>query len=174
MSHDIGNAQGLGFGLSVNDRRHCDEDLFGNDDLFQPDPICNYYVREDLWFGTQTFRSPWWPSAGAGFLLGDAGDVNCLYDKLRRYTDPWPNTPGSCNGRLSFVGYTRDQYGSAVGFCTVRCFNTATNALVATVISDGNGYYIATTPYSDAHYLVVHKSGSPEIAGASVSTLTPA
>lgn len=158
--------------VSPDDRRHGDEDFFGNDDLFQPDPIANYFVREDLWFGVRTFRTPWWPSAGAGALLGDAGSV--AYDKVIRYTDPWPNLPGGANGRLGFVGYTRDQYGSPVGGVTVRCFRTSTNELVSRVTSDANGFYIATTPYGDAHFLTVHKAGTPAIAGASIDTIVPA
>ena len=120
------------------------------------------------------FVNPWWPYAG-NLLGGDAGGSdqnNQITNYAPWYQEPWVHS--GCNGRLGFVGYTRDAYGSPVGGCTVRCFNTATNELVSSVESDANGFYIATTPYGDAHYLVVHKSGTPEIAGASISTLTPA
>ena len=150
----------------------CLEEFWLNEAHFQPPIIYDRLCPEegDYGFG---FVNPWWPYAGN--LLGDVfsgGGEGQIFNYAPWWQEPWVRS--GCNGRLGFVGYTRDQYGSTVGFCTVRCFNTATNELVSTVVSDGNGFYIATTPYADAHYLVVHKAGSPEIAGASVSTLTPA
>jgi hypothetical protein len=71
------------------------------------------------------------------------------------------------------VGVTRDQYGSPLGNCTVRCFRTSSGELVSQVTSDANGNYVATSPYSDQHFLTVHKTLSPDVAGASVDTLTP-
>lgn len=157
--------------ITQEDTRHCDADLFGNDELYQPDPLANYYRRCDIWFGVHTFRTPWWPSAGAGALLGNAGSV--AYDKIIRYTDPWPNLPGGANGRLAFVGITRDQYGSPVGGVTVKCYRTSTDEVTATVISDANGAYTITTPYyPDGHYLVCYKTASPDIFGTTVNTLT--
>lgn len=118
------------------------------------------------------FESEWWPARSSMMGGWDGEPSNLLLGEAQWWG--WPQTRSGCNGRLGFVGYTRDAYGSPVGGCTVRCFNTATNELVSTVTSDANGFYIATTPYGGAHYLVVHKSGTPEIAGASISTLTPA
>lgn len=129
-------------------------------------------IPADDYFLDAHFESEWWPSRSS--LMGgwDGEPSNLLLGETQWWS--WPSTRSGCNGRLGFVGYTRDAYGSPVGRCTVRCFNTATNELVSTVTSDANGFYIATTPYANAHYLVVHKSGTPEIAGASISTLTPA
>jgi len=152
------------------DTRHCDEDLFGNDDLYLPDPLANYYRRCDIWFGISTFRTPWWPSAGAGALLGDAGNVT--YDKIIRYTDSWPNLPGGANGRLSFVGITRDAFGSPLGGVNVKLFRTSTDELVSSVVSDANGNYTITTPYyPDPHYMVCYKAGPPDTFGTTVNTL---
>jgi hypothetical protein len=117
----------------------------------------------------EAFRSPWWPSRSS-MMAGWDGVDNVLTAE-QRYA--WPRVVSGCNGRLGFVGYTRDQYGSIVANCTVRCFRTSTDELVAKVTSDANGLYYATSPYSDAHYLTVHKSGTPDIAGASIDTLTP-
>lgn len=173
MSQDLGNAAGLGGVLYPNDLRHADEDFFGNDDLFQPDPLANYYVREDLWYGAQTFRSPWWPCAGANTLVGDqGGSVALLYDKNWRVTDPWPNLPGGANGRLAFAGTTRDEYGSPLPFAVVKCYRTSTDEVTGSTVSDGSGNYTVTTPYyPDGHYLVVYKTGTPDTFGTTVNTL---
>jgi len=159
--------------VTPDDARHGDEDFFGNDDLYQPDPIANYFKREDLWFGVPTFRSPWWPSSQGGAFLGSLGsDVACFSDKFSRWTDSWGNHPGGCNGRLSFVGVTRDQFGSPTGGVTVKLFRTSTDQLVSTVLSDASGNYTITTPYyPDGHYLVCYKTASPDIFGTTVNTL---
>lgn len=159
--------------LVRDDARHGDEDFFGNDDLFRPDPIANYYVREDLWFGVRTFRTPWWPTSQAGAFISDAGSgTSLLYDKIQRRSDIWGNLPGGANGRLAFVGITRDQYGSPVGGVTVKCYLTSTDQVTASVVSDGNGNYTITTPYyPDGHYLVCYKTASPDIFGTTVNTL---
>lgn len=166
MSQLIGAALPV-FILDANDVRNCDEIYFGNDDELFPAMLLDTTWNYDIEY--KGFATPFWPACG-GFA-DPCGFDNCLTGATR-WADPWYAL--GANGRLGFVGYTRDQYGSAIGGCTVRCFNTATNELTAQVVSDSNGFYIATTPYADGHYLVVHKSGSPDIAGASISTLTPA
>lgn len=77
------------------------------------------------------------------------------------------------NSRFSIVGVTRDQYGSPVGGVTVKCFQTSTDILISTVVSDVNtGAFAALTQaYNDNHYLVAHKTGTPDLDGASVNTL---
>lgn len=109
------------------------------------------------------FRSDWWP-AGTG-LVADGGisDVMTGYGAF----DPYPVS--GCNGRLLFNGITRDQHGSPLANCTVRCYRTSTHELQDVVTSDVNGAYRLTTPYSDAHFLTVHGSS---VAGASIDTVT--
>ena len=166
MSGLIGAAQPV-FILRADDIRHVDEYWFGRDDLVQPPTIIGRQWEEEREF--QGYTSPWWPRAGG--LLGDAaGDVNLLTQPAW-WGEAWHQ--GGASGRLAFVGYTRDYAGAPVGGCTVRCFVTSSNELVSVVTSDANGYYIATTPYYGGHYLVCHKAGAPEIAGATISTLTP-
>ena len=148
------------------DVRHVDEFYFGRDDLVQPPAIVVRQWEEEREF--RGYTTPWWPRSGG--LLGDAGDTN-LFTQPAWWGEAWHQ--GGASGRLAFVGYTRDYAGQPVGNCTVRCFVTSTNELVSSVVSDANGYYIATTPYYANHYLVCHKAGSPEIAGATISTLTP-
>lgn len=165
MSQLIGGALPQNI-LAEPDVRHADEFYFGRDDLVQPTPVLLRQWEEDREF--QGFTSPWWPRAGG--LLGDSGDVN-LFTQPAWWGEAWHQ--GGASSRLAFVGYTRDYAGTPVGGCTVRCFVTSSNELVSVVTSDANGYYVATSPYYANHYLVCHKSGSPEIAGATISTLTP-
>lgn len=165
----------LGGALAVNvlvppETRHCDEYFFGNDDVLFPSMILDVCMTWDNEF--IGFANPWWPTGGNIMGGFDGVDENNLEAGPSWWSDPWYAI--NCSGRLAFVGITRDQFGSPLPGCTVRCFNTATNELVAQVVSDGNGFYRATTQYADGHYLVVHKAGSPEVAGASVSTLLPA
>lgn len=131
----------------------------------------------DLWTNEESdygagYVNPWWPYRG--HLMGgfDGVPENQIQAVAHWYQEPWVRS--GCNGRLAFVGYTRDQYGSPLGGCTVRCFRTSTDELVSKVTSDPNtGYYIATSPYADGHYLTVHKTLGPDVAGASVDTLLP-
>jgi len=147
---------------AIDDKRAIDEYWADNEDII---------VTSDDWNSTSEargFASPWWPTS-AGQMVGDASGGGLITPVV--FYDMWRSF-GS-NGRLSFVGYTRDSYGSAVGNCTVRCFRTSTTELVSTVTSDANGLYQATSPYGDAHFLTVHKAGTPSIAGASIDSLTP-
>lgn len=173
MSGSIGGALGRGVELMPSDVSHGDEAYFGNDEVFQPDPLLASFSRArndpaDA-LGSKSWRTPWWPANG-GFA-GDVGLDISMLDRAPWWGDPW--LLSGCNGRLAFVGVTRDQYGSPLGGCTVRCFRTSTNELVSTVLSDSNGNYQATSPYADAHFLTVHKSTAPDVAGATIDTLVP-
>jgi hypothetical protein len=136
------------------------------DRSFPIEPIAAQWSQERDQLGGETFdfRSDWWP-AGSG-LVSDGGisDVIMGYGAF----DPYPVS--GCNGRLAFNGVTRDQYGSPLGGCTVRCYRTSTHELQSVVTSDANGAYIATSPYGDSHFLVVHGTG---VAGASIDTVVP-
>lgn len=160
-----------GVELSKANKNAQDEFWSDNEDLFQPAVILSFD-----WNSTEEARgfvSPWWPARGQ--LMGGWGDGlggEHMLQRGTRHSDMWRSF-GS-NGRLAYVGITRDVYGSPLANCTVRCFRTATDELVSKVTSDANGYYIATTPYSDGHYLVVHGPIGPELAGASISTILPA
>lgn len=82
--------------------------------------------------------------------------------------------PSGCNGRLAFVGVARDFNGSPIPAAKVRCFRTSSVELVSSVVCDANGHYVATTPYVDGHFLVVHGlSGSTPVSGASIDTVIP-
>jgi hypothetical protein len=157
--------------LAAADKRHQDEEYSDNEDLFLPAPLASWdwnAIQEAM-----GFVSPWWPSSGnlmGGGLSGDADSG--IIARAAMHADMWRSF--GANGRLAFVGYTRDSAGQPIGGCTVRAFRTATDEMVARVVSDANGYYAATSPYLEAHYLTVHKTSTPDVAGASVDTLTPA
>lgn len=142
-----------------------------NGDLYRP-KLWDRIPADDYFFDA-SFESEWWPSRSS--LMGgwDGEPSNMLLGEAPYYG--WPSTRSGCNGRLGFVGYTRNANGSVLGGCSVKCFRTSTDELVSSVESDANGFYIATTPYNDGHYLVVQKaSATPPVAGASINTITPA
>jgi hypothetical protein len=131
----------------------------------QPAPLLPIALADDG-VSTPSFATCFWP--GGASLDGGVESVR----PGAWWSAPW--TTSGANGRLGFVGYTRDAFGSPLGGCTVRCVRTSTNELVAQVTSDANGFYTATTPYGDAHYLTVHNSAvTPAVAGASVDSLIP-
>lgn len=145
-----------------------DDFWFGNEDLV-PGPCLTQLQNRECVLGQPSDATPWWPRRGN--LMGgwDGVDENTILARNPWWGDPW--VLGGRNGRLGFVGVTRDQYGSPLGGCTVRCFVTTTDELVARVVSDAAGNFIATTPYGGtAHYLTIH-SADGSVAGASVSTL---
>lgn len=160
-----GFANGAGFGaflLVRDDFSTCEwatnGDLFGAKDWDR--------IPTDDFLMDANWGCEWWPSR-SGFVA-DAAQIDSAA--------PWwgaPSNRSGCNGRLAFVGYTRNAYGSPLGGVTVRLFRTSSDELVAKVVSDANGYYTATSPYLDAHYMVVHKTATPDVAGASVDTIIP-
>lgn len=156
--------------IHIREDKRCLDEWWSGEDLFKPFIIIDILMMEEGDYG-YGYVTPWWPNPGS--LMGgfDGVPENQTLTNAPWYSEPWVRS--GCNGRLGFVGYTRDQYGSALPNCTVRCFLTSTTELVSTVTSDANGFYIATSPYSGDHFLVIHDS-TGQIAGASVNTLTPA
>ena len=167
---------GLGLPVTVrsaNDIRNCNQIRFG--------PRARA-PSVSAWANEKTNRSDnanrlypyatrWWPrqSVIIGGWIGTADDV--FQDYAPSWIDPW--TRSGANGRLAFVGYTRDQYGSPLGGCTVRCYRVSTEEMVSKVTSDANGLYFATSPYNDSHFIVIHNTAGDQ-AGATKNTLTPA
>lgn len=74
-------------------------------------------------------------------------------------------------------GVTRDNAGVALGNCRVVCLEVgriavgAAQAVVAETMSDGAGSFTIATPGNAQYQLIAYKSGSPDVAGISLSTL---
>jgi hypothetical protein len=165
------------FGLPVtiharNDYSICDALFFGPRWPPVPDTAYRTEVRtSDNAVDEYIFRTKFWPRGNSAIIGGWSGSADDLFQgKPQQWIAP--RIERGANGRLSFVGYTRDQYGSPTGNCTVRCYRTSTEELVSKVTSDANGLYYATTPYNDSHFLVIH-SPATGLAGATRDSLTP-
>lgn len=119
------------------------------------------------WRSDEEAMSPYWP--GGGGMLGEGQPL------LISPSDYTPRTADfGGNGTIGFSGVTRDLRNSPVGGVTVRLFRSADSQLAAVGVSRNDGSYNIATPYAgEEHFLVCHKSGSPEIAGASIATLVP-
>lgn len=159
--------------LAANSISNCDQQYFG---ARSRGPRRQPYAaemrnRSDNAYYQYEFATRWWPKSSA--MLGGWGD-GVTGDFFQNKTPSWidPRIQRGCNGRLGFVGYTRDQYGSRTGGCTVRLFRTVDDSLQAKVTSDANGLYFATTPYNDAHYEVIHNPAGDQ-AGATANNLIP-
>lgn len=133
----------------------------------QPPPIITFMAQEPMHFDRDSWATGWWPQSG-NVMGWDGTDTHLL---MQPAAFSWPWITLGANGRLSVVGTTRDQYGSALGACVVKMFRAANHELVAVVTSEATGYYTITSPYSEAHYLVVHGPGG--VAGATADTITP-
>lgn len=112
------------------------------------------------------FSTPWWPGGGGLDASGGEWLPTVRFQRIEV-------TRGH-SGRLGFAGVTRDVYGTAVPGAVVKLFRTANDSLQYSGTSGSDGSFTATTPYSDAHYLVSHKDDVIDTAGATVNTLIPA
>ena len=169
MSQFISAAGPLQFTSERDDYRACGEDVRNDEDLYLPRIVPQTYENFQEFTG---MASTWWPcrSTFFGTGSGDQPEGND-WNPCVKWADTW--TRAGCNGRLAFVGYTRNENGNIVAGCTVKCFRVANDSLQSSVVSDANGYYQATTPYYEAHYLVVQMPTTPARAGASVNTILP-
>lgn len=81
--------------------------------------------------------------------------------------------------RWQIVGVTRDSAGTALGICRVVMLELGRIAvgempIVAETTSDGSGNYTIEVALNTAHQAISYKDGSPDVAGISVDSLTPA
>lgn len=145
------------------------QNLIGNEDLrlnrmdWQP-------TREfaDIWWDVAPFTTDWWPG-GANFMGAGATDVGMFYDVQWGQYDQ----AAGASSRFGLTGVTRDQWGTPVPSCTVKLYRTSNDALLDTQVSDATtGAFLLSTPYyPDQHYIVAHKTGSPDIDGVTPNTL---
>jgi hypothetical protein len=142
----------------------------GINDRMRPNWFSDTYLN---WRGTDFsiedhYVTPYWP--GTAGLSTDAGGMGGDIMSAAWWEEP-EKILGS-SGRLGVTGVTRDVYGSILGGATVKLFRTADDTLQSSTTSDvNNGTYLLTTPFTDAHYVVASKSGSPSVQGATVNTL---
>jgi len=114
-----------------------------------------------------TFGTEWWPRGGG--LVGDGGADVGILDGVQ-WGDFYPAAGAA--SRYGFVGRTRDQWGTEIATCTVYLFRTSDNTLIDTTTSDSAGNFLLNTAYyPDTHYIVAHKSGSPDVDGVTPNTL---
>lgn len=164
MSQLLGAVSILDQVIQADDRRHARMvDQFKAEAYAPPNPFLKAEYRTQFWPGAR--------GLGGGALLGDGGDVNVMNPA---YWEP-PEVTRGCSSRWGVIGVARDQYGSIIVGMTMKLYRTSTDEMVSTIVSDGNGAYLLTTPYyPDAHYIVGYKAGFPDIYGTTVNTIVAA
>lgn len=120
--------------------------------------------------GVFSYATPFWP--GSRFIGDCSADVG-VFDVANEHWY-WDTTSGQ-NSRLGYKGITRDQYNSPLLGATVKLFRTSDDTKVTPdIVSDtGDGSYVISTPYYEAHWLKVEKAGSPNVQGVSVNNIFP-
>jgi hypothetical protein len=122
------------------------------------------YVELDA-IAPGSFASEYWPRTG----LSDNGNGTTVQLGVS-----WGffDSAAGASSRYGFIGVTRDQYGTAVGSCAVKLYRTSDDALMDSTTSDPSGNFLLSTAYyPDTHYIVAHKTGSPDIDGVTPNTL---
>lgn len=69
-------------------------------------------------------------------------------------------------------GVTRDSSGSILGNCRIELFISGSEINVKETISDASGNFRFDNPGTGPFYIVAYKTGSPDVAGTTVQTLT--
>lgn len=114
------------------------------------------------------FTSPWWPDSS---IVDDQS--NGMSGSILQF-DTWGyfEEVGGTISRYGVVGVTRDVNNSPISGVTVKLYRTSTDEVVSTQVSDAAGNFTVTTPYyPDAHYVVMYKTGTPDIFCTTVNTL---
>jgi len=112
-----------------------------------------------------SFETEWWPR-GPGMLGADGALLEAAW------WGEFDPAAGSTT-RFLFIGVTRDALGTPVPTVVVKVFLTATDALIESTTSDPSGNFtLGTHLYPNTHYIITHKTGSPDLDGISVNTLT--
>ena len=114
------------------------------------------------------FYSLEWPRSN---FYGDPSSVGTNYiftQKQWGILTPWHGI----TQRWGISGVTRDVNGTPIGNVICRLFLTSDNTLQDTATSDANGNFSIYTPSTASHYIVAYKTGTPDIEGTTVNTLT--
>jgi len=70
-------------------------------------------------------------------------------------------------------GITKDPMGQRIGGCLVKLYHTVDDSVLDEIYSDDGGNYTLVTDFTDEHYIVAYRTGSPDYAGTSANTLIP-
>lgn len=122
-----------------------------------------YKMQLDLVFGRNKVNKGWSRSR----LQGMESDMSWLESKPFRVKVRHNGT----RQQVAISGYTRDVYNTPLPFCTVKLYRTLDDSVQYVTTSDANGFYQVLSSYSDDHYIVTYKVGSPDVTGASINTL---
>ena len=158
-------SQFIGASLPVNIVDSNDKRLLGLDYQYEMD--LHPWAMNAI--GEGDFTGPWWP--GASSVIDDSG---ASIQNALLVADSWSYHEffGGTTSRYGVIGVTRDVNGSPLGGVTVKLYRTSTDEMVASIVSDPVGNYTITTPYyPDPHYLVMYKSGFPDVFGTTVNTI---
>lgn len=164
MSGFIGNATCAWKVLQMDDER-----IFPGF-MIDKDPLTVVMIDEPyLFFQYQTC---YWPRTD---MLTGCGD-EMLGAPWTDKTELIEAKGGGSNSRFGIIGVTRDVWGAPIGGVTCKLFRTTgdlyKDVKIDETISDPLGNYMLSTPfYPDTHYVVMYKTGSPDIFGSSVNTL---
>lgn len=74
--------------------------------------------------------------------------------------------------KLAITGITKDSLGNVLGNCEVMLFRSDNEMIQSVGDSDSNGSYTFYVGASLSYYIVAYKSGSPDVAGTTVNSLT--
>lgn len=124
---------------------------------------------------SQVSRSPisssdaLWPRSS--FQGADGTAIANIWDGAHQIWE-WNFPPTGVHVRKKISGVTKDSTGAVLGGATVQIFNTTTGLLVDTVVSDSAGNYYASDPNAVSCFAVGYETGSPDVAGTTVNTLT--
>lgn len=126
-----------------------------------------------------TFRGGWWPSRGGMRFCGDPASPCSLIQGqgdssgISGVWSPWVFGNQGTQSLKYIMGVCYDSVGGTVSGAVVQGFLTATDRFVRETTADSNGVYELGTEYPGSqHYLVAYRTGSPDIAGTTVNTLT--
>lgn len=131
--------------------------------------------RGESQFGSRFAWYTLWPTSG--FMSGDRSEGYAQIGQDCCETDwwsPWQRANRG-NGATKFImGQCKDSNGNALGGVTVQGFLTATDTYIGEIATDDKGNYELPTQYASptTHYLVAYRTGSPDLTGATVNTLT--
>ena len=72
----------------------------------------------------------------------------------------------------TLTGVSRNATGVALGLCTVKLFNSATDSKEQTTTSDASGNYSFVVDKTQTYYTVEYLAGFPDVAGTGSNQLT--